>query len=212
MTTSPESRAPGALLVVLSGPSGGGKTTLCQNTLASAEGLTRAVTCTTRSPRPGERDGVDYHFLDEAEFARRVRAEEFLEYAAVHGASYGTLKQDVTDLLAAGHDVLLNIDVQGAGTVRLRAAEDPVLGRALMTVFLAPSGPGALEERLRGRGTEDEASLTRRLSAARGEIDRWMEFDYLLVSGDRDEDVRRLRLVMEAERMRTIRCGPPWRA
>jgi len=210
MTTSAERGSGSALLVILSGPSGGGKTTLCQNALAAEERLKRAVTCTTRKPRPGERDGVDYHFLDEPEFERRVQAEAFLEHAPVHGGRYGTLKREVTDLLAAGRDVLLNIDVQGAGTVRLRAAEDQVLGRALMTVFLAPPSADALDERLRGRGTEDEASLARRLSAARGEVDRWIEFDYLLVSGNMDEDVRRLRLVMEAERMRTFRCEPPW--
>jgi guanylate kinase len=201
-----------ALLVVLSAPSGGGKTTLCQNMLAADARLTRVVTCTTRRARGGERDGVDYHFLKEADFERRVSAGEFLEHAEVHGQRYGTLRREVTDRLTQRRDVLLSIDVQGAASVRLRAAEDPALGRALVTVFLTPSGPGVLEQRLRGRGTEDEASVARRMAAARGEVDRWAEFDYLLVSATMEEDVRRLRVILEAERMRTFRSGAPWRA
>lgn len=201
----------GGLLVVLSAPSGGGKTTLCQNILKADEGLARAVTCTTRPPRPGERDGVDYHFLSPAEFDSRASSGEFLEHAVVHGGRYGTLQREVTDRLAAGQDVLLNIDVQGAATIRLRAAENPLLGRALVTVFLTPPSPEALADRLRGRQTEDETALALRLRAARGEVDRWAEFDYLLVSTTMDEDVRRLRMVMEVERMRTLRCWAPWR-
>jgi guanylate kinase len=211
MTTSAESEYGSALLVVLSGPSGGGKTTLCQNIMTANERLTRVVTCTTRDPRPGERDGVDYHFLADAEFERRLVAGEFLEHASVHGRRYGTLKHEVTDQLTAGRDVLLNIDVQGAATVRLHASEDDALGRALVTVFFTPQGGDALEQRLRGRRTEDEASLACRLNTARCEVARWSEFDYLVVSGTMDEDVHQLRLIMEAERMRTFRCGPPWR-
>jgi guanylate kinase len=149
--------------------------------------------------------------LTEAEFEGRVQAGEFLEHATVHGKRYGTLRSEVAERLSSGRDVLLNIDVQGASAVRLRAADDPILGRALVTVFMTPQGPGALEERLRGRGTEDDAELAHRLKAAQGEVDRWVEFDYLLGSQSREEDVRRLQLVMEAERMRTLRCRVPWR-
>ena len=105
------------LLVVISAPSGGGKTTLCQQLLARRPEMTRAVTCTTRPPRPGEKDGVDYYFLDAESFLKRVQAGNFLEHATVFGNSYGTLKSEVTGKLRAGRDVLLNIDVQGAGSI-----------------------------------------------------------------------------------------------
>src|SRR5512135_3339967 len=111
------------LLVLISAPSGGGKTTLCQQLLAARPQMTRAVTCTTRPPRAGERDGEDYYFLDPGSFLRGVQAGDFLEHATVHGNSYGTLKSEVRDKLAEGKDVLLNVDVQGAASLRQRAQE-----------------------------------------------------------------------------------------
>ena len=109
------------LLILISAPSGGGKTTLCHHLLAARPDLTRAVTCTTRPPRPGEKDGVDYHFLDPVEFERRVQAGDFIEHAMVFGRSYGTLRSELLDKLRAGRDLLLNVDVQGAATIRERA-------------------------------------------------------------------------------------------
>src|ERR1035438_5358061 len=126
------------LLVLISAPSGGGKTTLCEQLLAARPQMTRAVTCTTRKPRPGERDGVDYHFLDAGAFLKRVHAGNFLEHATVHGNSYGTLKSEVLGKLRKGKDVLLTVDVQGAATIREKAQEDPELKRALVSVFLTP--------------------------------------------------------------------------
>src|ERR1043165_1801319 len=111
------------LLLVISAPSGGGKTTLCHHLLAANPNTVRAVTCTTRSPRDGERDGVDYYFLDAADFLKRVQAGNFLEHATVYGNSYGTLKSEVLTKLRQGKDVLLVIDVQGAATIRDRAEE-----------------------------------------------------------------------------------------
>src|SRR5262245_5208089 len=141
-----------SLLIVLSAPSGGGKTTLGQQLLAARPDLARAVTCTTRAPRPGEKDGVDYYFYDPARFAKTVEAGLFLEHATVFGNSYGTLRSEVLDKLRAGMDVILTIDVQGAETIRDRAASDPELKRALVTVFLAPTSLSVLEERLHKRG------------------------------------------------------------
>src|SRR5678809_574400 len=139
------------LLVVISAPSGGGKTTLCQQLLASRPQMTRAVTCTTRPPRPGERHEIDYYFLDATAFLKRVQAGNFLEHATVYGNSYGILKAEVLGKLRQGKDVLLSVDVQGAATIRDRAEEDPELKRALLTIFLAPPSMEVLEKRLKKR-------------------------------------------------------------
>src|SRR3954464_3750323 len=127
------------LLVLISAPSGGGKTTIIEHLLAARPQMTRAVTCTTRPPRQKERDGVDYYFLDAGSFLKRVQAGNFLEHATVYGNSYGILKSEVLSKLRQGKDVVLSVDVQGAATIRARAEEDPELKRALLTVFLAPA-------------------------------------------------------------------------
>src|SRR5437870_2924172 len=124
------------LLIVVSAPSGGGKTTLCEQLLRARQNITRAITCTTRPPRPGERDAVDYYFLDAGDFLKRVQAGNFLEHATVYGNSYGTLKSEVLGKLRQGNDVVLNVDVQGAAAIRAAADADQELGRALVTIFL----------------------------------------------------------------------------
>jgi guanylate kinase len=194
-----------AMLVLISAPSGAGKTTLCQSLLAAHPELTRVITCTTRPPRAGEQDGVDYHFLSEVEFVRRVESGEFLEHALVYGRRYGTLRSEVMGKLARGQDVLLNVDVQGARSIQAAAAVDAALKRALVTVFLTPA-----EQRWRRRGTEDGEVLRRRLGSARQEIAEWRAFDYLLISESVGDDVRRLETILEAERMRQTRSRPPW--
>jgi guanylate kinase len=197
------------LLVVISAPSGAGKTTVCQQLLAARPDMARAITCTTREPRTGEQNGVDYHFLDAADFLKRVQAGNFLEHATVYGHSYGTLKSEVLEKLRAGKDVLLNVDVQGAATIRAKAAEDPELGRALVSVFLTPPTLAVLEERLRRRNTDTDAVIQRRLGVARQEIVQWKHFDYLLISGSIPEDLRRMQLIIEAEKMRGARAQAP---
>jgi guanylate kinase len=197
------------LLVLISAPSGGGKTTLCQRLLAAQPGMTRAITCTTREPRPGETDAVDYYFLDAASFLRRVQAGNFLEHATVFGNSYGTLKAEVLGKLRQGNDVLLNVDVQGAAAIRARAVEEGELKRALVTVFLTPPSLGVLEARLRRRGTDAPAVIQKRLSVARQEVAQWKNFDYLIISGSIEEDLRRMMAIVEAEKMRSFRGQAP---
>ena len=197
------------LLVLISAPSGGGKTTLCQQLLAARPQMTRAVTCTTRPPRAGERDGVDYIFLDPDSFLKRVHAGNFLEHATVYGNSYGILKAEVLGKLRQGKDVLLNVDVQGAATIREKAQEDPELKRALVSVFLTPPSLSILEERLRRRGTDSPAVIQKRLSVARQEIAQWKHFDYLLLSSSIQEDLRRMLAIVEAEKMRSLRVQAP---
>lgn len=197
-----------ALLIVISAPSGGGKTTLCDQLLGMPS-ITRAVTCTTRAPRTGEKDGVDYYFFDQAGFQRRVDAGEFVEYATVFGRSYGILRSELLDKLRSGKDVLLNVDVQGAETIRKNAANDPELKRALVSVFLTPASMTILEQRLRKRNTDSEEEIQRRLGVARQELSHWDRFDYLLISTSIQEDFRRMQAILEAEKMRVARSAAP---
>ena len=189
------------LLVVVSAPSGAGKSTLCDNVRAALPSASRAVTCTTREPRDGELDGVDYYFLGEEEFLALVEGGEFLENAVVHGNHYGVLKSELRAKLAEGSDVLLNIDVQGAATIRERAATDQVLSRSLVTVFLCPPSLGELEQRLRGRGTDSEEAIARRLAIAKDEMDQAEKFNHTLTSQTREADVDRLLGIIENVRL-----------
>ena len=205
----PTSPNPSAMLVVISAPSGTGKTTLCERTLAARPNMARAITCTTREPRPGEKDGVDYYFLGAADFLKRVQAGNFMEHATVYGNSYGTLKSEVLGKLRAGKDVLLNVDVQGAAAIREHSQEDPELSRVLVTVFLTPPSMAVLEARLKKRGQDSAQTIVKRLGVARQEIAQWKNFDYLIVSSSIDEDVRRLEAILDAEQMKKGRAQLP---
>ena len=199
---------PGLLLLV-SAPSGAGKTTLCQNLLNANPNTVRAITCTTRPPREGEKDGVDYYFLDAADFLKRVQAGNFLEHATVYGNSYGTLKSEVVNKLRQGKDVLLNVDVQGAATIRTRAVEDEELKGALVTIFLAPADLATLEHRLQKRNQDSAEIIQKRLSEARHEIAQWKNFDYLIVSDTVEHDLEKLQAIVTAEKLRRNRARLP---
>ncbi|HZL13927.1 MAG TPA: guanylate kinase [Verrucomicrobiae bacterium] len=193
------------LLILISAPSGGGKTTLCRQLLRARPNMTRAVTCTTREPRKGENHGADYYFLKAGDFLKRVQAGNFLEHATVYGNSYGLLKSELLGKLRQGKDVLLNVDVQGAATIREKAEAEPELKRALVTIFLTPPTLVEIEARLKRRGADADEVIRKRLAVARQEISQWKNFDYLLVSGSRQEDLRRTLAIVEAEKMRVAR-------
>ena len=206
---NPAKKNPAPLLILISAPSGGGKTTLCHQLLAARPDMTRAITCTTRAPRPGEQDGVDYYFFAPEEFQRRQQAGEFIEHATVFGWSYGILRSELVNKLRSGRDVLLNVDVQGAATIHERAQGDPELKRALVTVFLTPPSTRVLEERLKKRASDAPEEIQKRLGIARQEIARWKNFDYLLISLSVQEDLRRMLAIVEAEKMRAARSQAP---
>jgi guanylate kinase len=197
------------LLILISAPSGAGKTTLVNLLLAAQPGMSRAITCTTRPPRPGETDGVDYYFLSAGDFLKGVEAGDFVEHATVFGNSYGILKSELHAKLRAGKDVLLNVDVQGAATIRAQAAAEPELARALVSIFLTTPSVELLAARLERRGADAEAVIQKRLAVARQEISQWKHFDYLVVSGSKEEDLRRAQVIIEAEKMRSDRSVPP---
>lgn len=179
-----------ARLFVVSGPSGAGKGTLVRLVRELDPDLALTVSATTRLPRAGEVDGVAYHFLGEDEFEARVQAGEFLEYADVHGHRYGTLNSEVDTRLVNGISVILEIDVQGGFNVRAAYPEESVL------IFVEPPSMEELERRLRGRGTEDEESITLRLANARREMQVADEYDVRIVNDDRNEAAQRLLAVI----------------
>lgn len=186
------------ILFVLSAPSGTGKSTILAG-LRQTPSFIFSVSCTTRPARPGEEDGVDYHFISKPEFEERIAQNEFLEYARVHDHFYGTIKSHVVDNLRKGLDVLLDIDVQGAR--QIRALEDPEIRSALVDVFVMPPTLEELEKRLRKRGTESEEQIAIRLKNAPAEMSVWSEYRYTILSGSMEEDLDKFRALMKAERL-----------
>lgn len=185
VSSASESCSPGRLYV-LSGPSGSGKSTLASRALAAlVPGVRLSVSATTRSPRPGERDGVDYYFLSHEEFTARRDEGQFLEWAEVHGRLYGTPAAPVLESLRAGQSVLLEIDVQGALQVAAKFPE-------AILIFVDVPSMEILESRLRGRGTDDEATVQRRLEAARAELELAARYHFRVVNDDLDRAVDRL--------------------
>jgi len=188
------------MLIVVSGPSGTGKTTLCRK-VCDGEKAVFSVSCTTRPPRPGEVDGKDYFFLEEADFLARVDRGELFEYARVHNRWYGTLKSYVFDNLRRGVDVFMDIDVQGA--IQVRACEDDLVRRCLTDIFVMPPSLNELRNRLSGRATESSEVLELRMKNAEAEMQHWRDYRYCLISDTRESDEARFRTLIEAERMRS---------
>jgi guanylate kinase len=194
-----------ALVLIVSGPAGSGKTTLCERLVASDPTIKRAVTCTTRVPRAGEVDGEDYYFFDERRFAEAVERGEFLEHAWVHGSRYGTLKREIEEKLSQRYSVLLNVDVQGAAALRAAAEETPLLRGRLVSLFVLPPSVEVLRERMLGRGADDPASIETRLRTAEEEMREWPKYDYCIRTGSKAEDYQQLHSIWVAERRRVAR-------
>ncbi len=195
------------ILFILSAPSGAGKTTISRRALKEIGGLTASVSLTTRAPREGEVDGVDYRFVNDDEFDRMLKAGEMAEWARVFDSRYGTPRQPLERAVAGGGDMLLDIDIQGARQLRAAYPGDSV------TIFVLPPGFRELEERLRGRGTEDEPAIADRLRRAREEARAYPEYDYLIVNAEIGESISRLAAVVGAERQRVARLREgfaPW--
>ncbi len=190
------------ILYLVSGPSGSGKSTLCRRLAAEGE-AEFSVSCTTRAPRFGETHGKEYFFLTKDEFTAKVAAGDFLEHALVHGNHYGTLRSEVLGRLAAGVDVVMDIDVQGAAQVR--ACQDPAIRLALVDLFVMPPDEAELARRLRGRGTDSDEVIALRLHNAIGEMSHWPEYRYRLLSATPEEDFERFKSLLVGERLRVSR-------
>jgi len=186
-------------LFVVSAPSGAGKTTLLKRVMAKIPGLSFSVSHTTRSPRPGEKNGIDYHFITQAEFLEMIDHGLFLEHAVVHGNLYGTSQAAIDRQRMAGVDVILDIDVQGASIVRRSRQLEAT------HIFISPPSLRELEKRLRGRGTESEEMIALRLANARSELQAVNEYEYLVINDQLEETIDLLSSIIVAERARAHR-------
>ncbi|MBK1858162.1 guanylate kinase [Cerasicoccus arenae] len=189
------------LMLVVSGPAGSGKTTVCDRMLATYDSLGRVITSTSRDPRPGEVDGVDYYFFPPETFRQMIANGEFYEHAEVHGQGryYGSLKREIDAKISAGIDLLLNVDVQGAATYRLAAQNSDALRGRVVTVFIQIT-PEQVRERLATRQSDDEAEIERRIQTAVKELTEAPHYDHVIASGTKEEDFARLQAIYEAEK------------
>lgn len=202
------SAAVAPVLIVIAGPAGSGKSTLCDRLVEERPEFSRVVTTTTRSPRAGEINGVHYHFFSPAEFRAKIARGEFLEWAQVHGDHedrlYGTLKSSVFEPLAAGQNLVMSIDVQGVESLRRASATQPELRRALTTVFIVVDHE-RLVARMRARAKDHEDEIARRIATAEAELREAPKYDFRIESRTRDEDFAALLGIVELARQRSAR-------
>jgi guanylate kinase len=189
------------LLLVLSSPSGAGKTSLARALLDGDETIRLSVSVTTRKPRPGEVEGKDYYFVDEAQFNAMKEEDRLLEWAPVFGNFYGTPRAPIEAAIAAGRDVLFDIDWQGTQQLAERMAGD------LVRVFILPPSAAALEARLRSRAQDPPEVVAKRMAQASAEISHWAEYDYVLINADLDASIAGLRAILAAERLKRERLA-----
>ena len=186
-------------MLVLSSPSGAGKTTISRRLLELEVDLTMSVSATTRRKRPGETEGKDYYFTDNQDFGERVNRGELLEHAKVFDYYYGTPRAPVEKALSAGRDVLFDIDWQGTQQIYEQAGDD------LVRVFILPPSTRALEARLRARAQDTDEVVARRMSEASSEMSHWQEYDYVIVNDDLDKSLQQVRAILGAERLKRAR-------
>ncbi|XSG82396.1 MAG: guanylate kinase [Methyloligella sp. ZOD6] len=187
------------MMLVLSSPSGAGKTTLARQLLEDEEGIEMSISCTTRPSRPGEQDGRDYFFVDHDRFIEMQSEDAFLEWAVVFDNRYGTPRKPVEDALSQGKDVLFDVDWQGAQELRKNANSDVV------SVFVLPPSAQALEERLKQRAQDHEDVVRKRMQGASNEIQHWDDYDYVIVNSDVARSLAFLKAILSAERVRRDR-------
>jgi len=187
------------LMLVLSSPSGAGKTTLSRQLLDNDKQIQLSVSCTTRQKRPGERDGIDYRFVDTATFRGMIERKQFLEYAEVFGNYYGTPRGPVDDALNAGKDMLFDIDWQGTQQLRDKGRAD------LVTVFILPPSTRDLEKRLLTRAQDTKEIVAQRMARAADEMSHWAEYDYVVVNSDIGTSLTNLKAILTAERLKRER-------
>ena len=184
MNSASDAPARTGMILILSGPSGSGKSSIYKAALGGISGIEFSVSCTTRQPRPGEVDGRDYYFISREKFDSLVAENAFAEHAEVHGNCYGTLKSELLGRVRRGIDVLLDIDVQGAAQLRALCSDSSEFCEACEFIFIMPTSFEELERRLRSRGTETEESILRRLANAKGEMEHAHEYDHIIVNDD----------------------------
>jgi len=186
------------LLVVISGPSGAGKGTICKRLLMEMSYLKVSVSATTRKPREGEAEGISYYFIDEEEFIKRINNDEFLEYAKVYGNYYGTPKEEVFKQLKAGNDIILEIDIQGA----LQVKKNYPMG---VFIFILPPSLAELKTRIEGRGTDSKEVILRRMESAYDELNYAFQYDYAVLNDQVEVAAEKIKHIIEAEKNRVIR-------
>ena len=202
--TRPPKEVPG-LLLLITGPAGAGKTALCHRLAAAHPEIERIVTCTTRAPRPGEHEGVDYHFLSDTEFDRALANDEFLEWTQEHGARYGTRKNSLCPKVARDSDVIINVDLRGARVYRQAFESDAGMRSRLVRVFLTPPDVETIHQQLHARGDNRTDPGELGLKAMRRELEQWTQQDYCVVTGTPAEDLERLESIWRAEKCRVAR-------
>jgi guanylate kinase len=187
------------LLLVFSSPSGAGKTTIARRLVETEPGLALSVSVTTRPPRPGEADGRDYWFVDQTRFDEMAAQGEFLEHARVFGHCYGTPRRPIEEALAAGHDIVGDLDWQGTQQLATKVRPD------LVAVFVLPPSLGALEKRLRARAQDPDAIVAGRMAQSAEEISHWREYDYVIVNDTVEQSIAQAQAIVAAERLRRVR-------